>query len=239
MVGEGSRPNLRHYLFPKQSDSGRSFQFKWVEKHDWLEYSKDRDAVYCYPCRQFGIGNKSDVFCTSGFNNWQKALASNQGFQRHEHSSIHISSMLSWKEHESRASRKQEVSSLLNETVLEKRRYYLKAIVSTILFLAKSELPFRGDWNEEENEENGHFRNLFKYTLERNEELQQCQKIMAANALYTSAQIQNEIIHVAAEILRESIAAEMNKSSFLTLMADGMRDRNGNEILSIVFRYTK
>lgn len=76
-------------------------------------------------------------------------------------------------------------------------------------------MPFRGDWNEEENDEFGLFQNLFKYTLEKDEHLRQCQAIMPANALYTSPQIQNEVIHVAAVILRENIVAEMNEASFL------------------------
>jgi len=40
----------------------------------WLEYSIQKDAVFCYPCRVFGTTtNKSeDTFVSTGFRNWKK-----------------------------------------------------------------------------------------------------------------------------------------------------------------------
>lgn len=128
---------------------------------------------------------------------------------------------------------------LLNETVLEKRRFYFKAIISTIFILAKSELPLRGSWDNEENNEAGLFQNFFKYYLEKDEYLRQCQEMMPANATYTSPQIQNEIIQIIANVLREKIVSEINESTYCTLMADGTKDKNGREIISIAFRYLK
>lgn len=62
---------------------------------------------------------------------------------------------------------------------------------------------------------------------------------MPAGGLYTSPQKQNEIIHLTAVILREKVVSEMKQSTFWTLMADGTRDRYGNEILSIAVRYVR
>lgn len=133
--------------FPK-SDDGRSFQSSWIDKYTWIEYSKQQDKVYCYPCRQFGM-KSSDVFITGGFNGWKRALSTGQGFQKHETSALHIKSMLSWKEKQLRTKTDQSISNLVNNVVLEKRRYYFKAIVETILFLVSNELPFRGDCDYE------------------------------------------------------------------------------------------
>lgn len=146
--------------------------------------------------------------------------------------------MCSWKEYNSRVKSKVEISSLLNQTVLEKRRYYMVEVVSTILFLAKNELPFRGNWEKSNNDETGLFRNLFKYTLQKDEQLRKCQEAMPQNAKYTSPDIQNKMISILSNYLRQEIVAEMNKSPYLTLMADGASDRQGDEILSIAFRYT-
>lgn len=40
----------------------------------WLEYSIQKDAIFCYPCRVFGTTtNKSeDTFVSTGFRNWKK-----------------------------------------------------------------------------------------------------------------------------------------------------------------------
>lgn len=54
--------------------------------------------------------------------------------------------------------------------------------ISTILFLTKNELPFRGDWNIENEEELGLFLNMFKYNLERDKRLRHCQEAMPGNA---------------------------------------------------------
>lgn len=180
--------------FPNNIE-GRSFQPIWIEKYNnWIEYSKQKDKVYCYACRQFGIGKANDIFSGIGYSGWKRALTAGGGFQKHEASTFHINSMLSWKEKQSRTDSNQRTSTLLNETMLEKRRYYFKAIVETILFLVKNELPLRGDWDSEENKELGFFNSLFEYTMEKDKHLQQCQGTMPANALYTSPQIQNEII---------------------------------------------
>lgn len=123
--------------------------------------------------------------------------------------------------------------------MLEKRRYYFKTIVETILFLVKNELPFRGNWNSDDDVEFGLFQDLFKYTLQKDEHLRKCQEAMPGNALYISPQIQNELIHIIANVMREKIVSEINESTFLTLMADGTTDKNGNEVYSVVFRYLK
>lgn len=227
---------LNGYTFPKQND-GRSFQLNWLKKFEWLEYSKEKDAAFCYPCRQYATSNGSDSFCSTGYNKWSKALAAQQGFKKHETSNTHLSSMLAWKEHTMRLANNLQISTLVNDTVLEKRRYYVKEIISIIWFLAKNECAFRGDWDKENHEESGLFQNLFKYMLDKDETLRKCQDAMTKNALYTSGEIENEIIHTIATCLREMIVEEMQRASFYTLMADGASDKKGNEIFSIAFRY--
>lgn len=39
------------------------------------------------------------------------------------------------------------------------------------------------------------------------------------------------------DILREKIVSEINDSTYCTLMADGTKDKNGREIISIAYRY--
>lgn len=226
------------YKFPKQTD-GRSFQSKWLQTFSWLEYSKERDAAFCFPCRQFSIANSNDIFCSIGYQKWEKALAKGQGLKKHETSSNHLSAMVAWKENVMRDTNNLRISSLINDTVLEKRQYYVKEIIATIMFLAENECPFRGDWDKLHHDESGLFQNMFKYMLKRDERLRKAQDAMPQNALYTSADIQNEIIHTIANCLRQRIVDEVNEASYLTLMCDGSKDKNGNEIFSIAFRYIK
>lgn len=38
----------------------RAFNHSWFEKHNWLEYSVNQNAAFCFPCRVFGKNIKHD-----------------------------------------------------------------------------------------------------------------------------------------------------------------------------------
>ena len=49
-----TQPRLKEY--PKHSEgktSSRSFVSAWFDKYEWAEYSRERDAMFCFPCRHF------------------------------------------------------------------------------------------------------------------------------------------------------------------------------------------
>uniref|UniRef100_A0A1X7SZ39 TTF-type domain-containing protein n=1 Tax=Amphimedon queenslandica TaxID=400682 RepID=A0A1X7SZ39_AMPQE len=50
----------------------RSFQASWYTDYSWLEYSIERDAVYCFPCRFFGIAADQSL-TRVGFSDWKHA----------------------------------------------------------------------------------------------------------------------------------------------------------------------
>lgn len=97
------------------------------------------------------------------------------------------------------------------------------------------------NWHYEENwdvnlaQETGLFVGLFDYTLK----LRNCVAAMSKNATYTSPKIQNEIIADVAELTRKRIVAEVNVSDYFTVFADGTKDKNNDEIISIAVRYVK
>ena len=53
----------------------RSFNSDWYKQYRWLEYSRGRDAAYCYPCRLFTTesGRYSETFTKNGFCDWKHA----------------------------------------------------------------------------------------------------------------------------------------------------------------------
>lgn len=73
------------HKFPRkqQGHGSRSFIEVWFKRFDWLEYSVEKDAAYCFYCYLFkkpGVGKSgSDVFSKSGFQNWKKASESFAG----------------------------------------------------------------------------------------------------------------------------------------------------------------
>lgn len=223
--------------FPKD-DSNRCFQPGWADRYEWIEYSKEKNAVFCYPCRQFSRPHKTDaVFVNRGFCAWKSALASDRGFAKHGNSEIHLSSMVAWNEQKKRANSNLMVSNLVDSSVLEMRRYYVKSIIGVIQFVVENELSLRGNWDAVSSTENGTFMNLFKYTLEKDEKLKACHAIIPDYAKYTSPEIQNELIEILAHCVRQAIVADVNKANYLTLYLDGTKDKQRREILSISMRY--
>lgn len=119
------------YLFP--STENRTFQEKWLKDYIWLEYSISKNAVFCYACHQFSPSNDKDIiFKKIGFTNWKTALESKKGFKKHQSTSIHINSMLSWSEAIERRKNKSSVHEIGSGNVLQYRRNYVKKIIEVL-----------------------------------------------------------------------------------------------------------
>ena len=70
--------------FPQRQVGGlRRFSVNWFKKWDWLEYSVEKDAAFCFACylfkRDVEINNGGDAFVNGGFRWWNKP----DRFQKH------------------------------------------------------------------------------------------------------------------------------------------------------------
>ena len=63
--------------FPVRSGIGKSraFNSEWYPSYLWLEYSIERSAAICYPCRILHITSSraQKTFTTIGFRDWKHA----------------------------------------------------------------------------------------------------------------------------------------------------------------------
>lgn len=231
--------NFVNISFPKTNQC--CFQPNWIKKYPWLEYSVQRDAVYCYPCRQFPTSsmshNRDVTFTVDGFRNWPSALQTKKGFARHERSNYHISAAASWKDKIARDGQQKKITQLLSDDVLNLRRHYAKSILDIVIFLASNELAFRGHWDMDSKTEDGLFQSLFDFSWKKDETLQKAVSIIPKNATHTSPEIQNELIASAVACMRQAIVEIVNSSDYFALYVDGTKDRNGVECISIAARY--
>ncbi len=149
--------------------------------------------------------------------------------------------MAKWNEQKLRLNQNLEVSTLVNDKVLDKYRYYIGSIFDIVKFLVVNELPFRGSYDEETHSEKGLFQALFKFTLQKDKQLAEYAKIIPKNALYTSPEIQNDIINIMACCVKKQVAEEIMSADvpFFCVMADGTRDPNNVEAISIAFRFVR
>ena len=75
----------------------RAFQLSWYSLFPWLEYSVERDAVFCFPRRFFGSGPDKALTCT-GFRDWKHAKGKYGTLTYHDQKCIkHKEAMLSYR----------------------------------------------------------------------------------------------------------------------------------------------
>ena len=77
---------------------GRHFCNEWYKRFDWLEYSVERDAVFCFPCRVFGNTHPGTTkFTLEGYSNWKHAVGDNtKGLIKHGNSIEHNAAVNMW-----------------------------------------------------------------------------------------------------------------------------------------------
>ncbi len=202
-----SQPQPR--TLPKDKNN-RCFRVHWYQKFLWLEYSVQRDAAFCFPCRRFlSQVTKEKAFTSIGYRNWKAALGDKKkGFCQHESTAAHISAMVMWSEYKKRCELGQSVSTLVNDKQLERNRYYVSSVVQVVQFIISNELAVRGSWDKVCCE-TGLFMNLFNYTLKMDKKLADIYNTIPANAKYTSWKIQNEVIDMMSEMVANSVATDV------------------------------
>lgn len=247
-----SQPMLTSYPKHAFGSTFRAFNSAWYRTRPWLEYSIQRDACFCFPCRKYATANERDVvFTLRGFNNWKAALERDRGLQKHASSHSHAQAAATWSQHKCREVTGETIDCMLvGKTQLEKNRYYVKSIGDVVKFLCVNELGLRGttetfkhDHQNTDTDDTvtaaGLFLKLFEYTLEKDEKLADIAKGIPKNAKYTSKDIQNEII----ETLANMVLGEVRKryanadSAGFCIKCDGTRDKSNVENLSIMIRF--
>lgn len=68
------QPQLSSYQKTRISDRNCSFAARWYQLYPFIEYSVQKDAIYCYSCRLFpSLSAPTDTaFTHNGFRNWKK-----------------------------------------------------------------------------------------------------------------------------------------------------------------------
>ena len=145
---------------------------------EWLEYSKIKDAAFCYVCRHFASkASKTydNSFTNSGMRNWKKAI---EKMRKHTFSEIHKGALISILNYKTSTS---NIICKLNsqfEKQIQENRKYLKAIYDVILLCARQELALRGHDQSESSLYKGNFLEILKLYAENNDILKKYLKMV-------------------------------------------------------------
>ena len=123
------------------------------------------------------------------------------------------------------------LSSQLKLEKLERRHCFLK-ILSNIRYLARQGMALRGDGSEIDS----NFNQLLRLRGEDNPKVLEWMTKRKSNK-YTSAEIQNEVLKVMAIQLHETVAKNIQSSSFYTVMVDETTDCANHEQVVICLRW--
>ena len=219
------RNRLIGHNFPKTKfgPDDRSFLDAWYAKYDWLEYSVEKDAAYCFYCFLFKSASNSshfgyDVFTKTGFKNWKKA---SENFKSHVGgpSSIHNNARNSCEDFRNK---KQSVAYALvcqEEQLHIDYEIRLRAVVGVVRFLLEQGLAFRGHDESSTSLNKGNFREMLDWYGARCKDVANVINENApGNCQLTSPEIQHDIVRACAEETTQVIMSELGNAPFCTYL---------------------
>ena len=233
-----------HYIFPSIFMNGcnRSFAHHWFKKYPWLVYSQHLDGVFCIKCAILATDRQSKgALVNRPFTRWTKlseTLKIHNGQESHNKAVQNADALKNFIEKpESRISFMIDSEKQQN---IERNRHILEGITRAILYCGRQCIALRGteetsDGSGKSNPGNflallrefGHYDPVI---------LQHLIHPQKQNATYLSADIQNEIIKIIGDTIRQKILDEVTAAKFFTVMADEAESHN-KEIMPLCVRF--
>lgn len=212
-----------------------------IQPRRWLAYSESKDCVFCFSCRLFSTSRTQ--MCETGFSNWQNLSLV---LKRHENSKDHIESMLKWLELQERLKCGKTLDKELQTRILKSQQHWqdlFERLIDIVNFLASHNLPFRGHREEitdKSSKNSGNFIGLFKLIAKRDGVLSEHLRRIEQHETrthYLSHEIQNEVIALMANSVRQKIVDSAKESKYYSIMVDCTRDASKTEQMTIILRF--
>lgn len=230
--------------FPRTFMNGcnRSFKASWTKQYPWLVYSKHQDGGYCLPCVLFGQKENLGVLVSRPFTKWTKV---SNILKAHENNKYHGDAVIAADDF------KRNMQNPLNgidvaietqrkQTIAENREI-IASIAKCIVVCGRQGIALRGHRDDETCEDNanrGNFYELLKLRVDAGDEkLEKHLKTCAKNARYCSKNVQNELIAVIGNHLRDSIVDEIKDAKFFSILSDEVTDSGNLEQLTMTVRF--
>ena len=237
------------YSFPK-STSGCAFQYRWLVQFPWLAYSKQENGGFCLPCVLFASsgyhGSDPGVLVSRPLTAFAKAL---ELFCKHADKGYHKEAVIGSEEFLKVMTNQQpDIRNRLSQAMADRvasNRQKLASIFKTIAFCGRQNIALRGhhdnatdierDPSDTENHRN--FQALLNFRVDAGDTvLGEHLATASRNATYTSSVIQNQVIDVLADQVRQKIIGNVQVAKWFSVIADEVTDVSNKEQLSLVLR---
>ncbi|XP_044134789.1 zinc finger MYM-type protein 1-like [Bufo gargarizans] len=201
----------------------------------WLCYSPKLNVAYCEPCWLFGDRKKTgfEPAWAKGIQKWQRLSAR---IQARESSKTHIEACVVYEQW-----RKNKTIDEENEKQIRQEKNYwrqvLHKIVNVTLTMSMANLSFRGHREKLGEVNNGNFLSIIELLAEYDPVLKQLLQLPQKSVRYLSPRIQNEIIDILSNKVRNIIVSEIKQAPFFSIIMDTTQDISKVDQMSQIIRY--
>ncbi|XP_071477426.1 52 kDa repressor of the inhibitor of the protein kinase-like [Diadema antillarum] len=225
-----------------------TFQESWLKDYEWLSYSHSQGGGYCKYCVLFQAKLAKGVLGTlvkTPFKNFSKAKGKDGILTLHDAYKYHHEAMVIGKAflatYNNPEARIDTILDKKGQALSSKNMHILSVIVNTVKLCGMEALPLRGhrdDRTADPLTNRGVFTAILEHAAKCDPILREHLKEGKKNQQYTSKTIQNEIITVIADCLRDNILAPLKHVKYFSVIADEVTDPHGNqEVLSLCLRF--
>lgn len=234
--------------FPANS-RGRKFKTHWYymdmdtsnpnKVRNWLIYSPRSNKMYCFYCWLMLSLKTNSVWgnIRIGISNFKKGI---EKIKLHEESGSHREMQNKFVVTKLRLIKdKTIIHEQLRVEIedIKRNREALKRIIDVILFLGKQNIPLRGHKETSDGKNKGNFIEFMEFLKKYDVILADHMSNAKKNALYTSPQIQNEILNLLGQHIRKSIVTDIIRAKYFTLIVDSTIDISKKDQMSLSIRY--
>ena len=240
-IDEGPQQPILKCYDPKKFGSesfSRDFNPAWYKRYPWLSYNNcETKTACCYPCQKYL--NAHDFT----FDNWKKI----ERLTKHHKSENHQTAMAKWID--SRANKKKNTSILskLQEShkqYVKENRDYFKVIIECLMFTAQQNIAQRDHDEQRDSLSNssdvnrGNFLELIHLRCKDIAWLKdKLESQLQKHAQWTSPVIQNELLQIIADLIRERITNDVRTSGWYGIILDETSDISRTEQVSLCLSF--
>ena len=140
--------------------------------------------------------------------------------------------MLSWYEYTNNTKKGTTIADRLDSTrqlEIEKNRHYLKIIAEILLLCGRQDVALRGHHESQSSSNRGNFLEILKIVAKHDKIVEGRMVSGPRNATYTSAGIQNSILKILGDIVRNVVCNGVKEAEMFSLLVDETKDLRRNK----------
>ena len=157
----------------------------------------------------------------------------------HDRCKTHMQAMVSWQEFVNNKASGTSIADRLDATrsqLIAKNQHYLKTILEVLLLCSQQEIALRGHDESMKSPNRGNFLEILKLIASHDEVVRDRLTCGPKNAMYTSPNIQNELLDIMGGMVQTNICHKIQEAGLFSILVDESKDSSKKEQLTLVLR---